>query len=71
MVGVDGISVGQYVVYSLFRSFPDELLRGYPEGVLHDVAEDQWNLFSTEARQALQQLFEKANNNGFAEITPF
>lgn len=71
LLGVDGKSLGQYDVYTLIRSFPDELLTGYPEVVLHDVAKDQWYLFSTEARQALQQLFEKANNNGFAEITPF
>ena len=63
-----GISLVRFDVYSLIRSFPSELLTGYPEILIHDVSKDEWYLFSDTARQSINQLIDTAAKNGFLTI---
>jgi len=54
--------------YSLNQAFPDELLKGYPTLLLHDVHNDGWYIFSDNKMQSIQQLMNAATNNGFNKI---
>jgi hypothetical protein len=63
-----GNSLVRFDVYSLIRTFPSELLTGYPEILIHDVSKDEWYLFSDTARQSINQLIDTASKNGFLTI---
>lgn len=64
----EGNSLVRFDVYSLIRTFPSELLTGYPEILIHDVSKDEWYLFSDTARQSINQLIDTAAKNGFLTI---
>jgi hypothetical protein len=55
---IEGDSLKRFDMYSLIRTFPDDMLEGYPEVLIHDVTENQWYLFSETARKSIYQLFE-------------
>ncbi|WP_419875188.1 copper amine oxidase N-terminal domain-containing protein [Candidatus Pristimantibacillus sp. PTI5] len=61
-------SLVRFDVYSLIRSFPSELLTGYPETLIHDVSKDEWFLFSETARQSIYKLIATAAKNSFLTI---
>ncbi|WP_152392860.1 stalk domain-containing protein [Paenibacillus guangzhouensis] len=63
-----GNSFVRYDVYSLIRTFPSELLKGYPENLIHDVSKDEWLLFSDTASESLNRLIDTATKNGFLTI---
>lgn len=63
-----GNSLVRFDVYSLIRSFPSELLTGYPETLIHDVSKDEWFLFSETARQSIYKLIATAAKNSFLTI---
>ncbi|KJD42284.1 copper amine oxidase N-terminal domain-containing protein [Paenibacillus terrae] len=63
-----GNSLVRFDVYSLIRSFPSELLTGYPEILIHDVSKDEWYLFSDTATRSINQLIDTAAKNGFLTI---
>lgn len=63
-----GKSLARYDVYSLIRSFPTELLKEYPETLVHDVSKDEWYLFSDTASQSIYKIIHNATNNGFLTI---
>ncbi|WP_339209195.1 copper amine oxidase N-terminal domain-containing protein [Paenibacillus sp. FSL K6-3182] len=67
-VGHKDNSLVRFDVYSLIRSFPSELLTGYPEILIHDVFKDEWYLFSDTAIQSINQLIDTATKNGFLTI---
>lgn len=63
-----GNSLARFDVYSLIRTFPSELLTGYPEILIHDATKNEWYLFSDSARQSINQLIDTAAKNGFQTI---
>ena len=63
-----GNSLVRFDIYSLIRTFPSELLSGYPEILIHDVSKDEWYLFSDTARQSINRLIDTATKNGFQAI---
>ncbi|WP_369379720.1 copper amine oxidase N-terminal domain-containing protein [Lysinibacillus fusiformis] len=67
-LNADNKSVQQFDTYSLNQAFPDELLKGYPTLLLHDVHHDSWYIFSDNKMQSIQQLMNAATNNGFNKI---
>ncbi|KGA80330.1 MAG: copper amine oxidase N-terminal domain-containing protein [Lysinibacillus fusiformis] len=67
-LNADNKSVQQFDTYSLNQAFPDELLKGYPTLLLHDVYNDSWYIFSDNKMQSIQQLMNAATNNGFNKI---
>ncbi|HAU34020.1 copper amine oxidase N-terminal domain-containing protein [Lysinibacillus fusiformis] len=67
-LNADNKSVQQLDTYSLNQAFPDELLKGYPTLLLHDVHNDGWYIFSDNKMQSIQQLMNAATNNGFNKI---
>ncbi|AJK87957.1 MULTISPECIES: copper amine oxidase N-terminal domain-containing protein [Lysinibacillus] len=67
-LNADNKSVQQFDTYSLNQAFPDELLKGYPTLLLHDVYHDSWYIFSDNKMQSIQQLMNAATNNGFNKI---
>ena len=50
----DQNSVRQYDIYTLNQPFPEELLQGYPEYLLHDFDGDNWYIFSEQAVKSIQ-----------------
>ncbi|MBD2869249.1 copper amine oxidase N-terminal domain-containing protein [Paenibacillus arenilitoris] len=64
---LNGNSVARFDIYSL-NPFPVELLKGYPEILVHDVSNDEWYLFSETARKSIGQLMDTAAENGFRTI---
>ena len=67
-MNTDNKSVQQFDIYSLNQAFPDELLEGFPKVLLHDVSNNSWYIFSDSAVQSIQQLINRATNNGFNKI---
>lgn len=63
-----GHSLARFDVYSLIRSFPSELLTGYPEFLIHNVTEDEWYLINEKTINDIDLLMEKAMKNGFLTI---
>lgn len=63
-----GDSIQRYDIYDLIKTFPNELLEGYPKVLLHDVSLDEWYLFSDKAGQSIYQLMDTATKNGFLTI---
>ncbi|MFW5438435.1 copper amine oxidase N-terminal domain-containing protein [Paenibacillus apiarius] len=63
-----GNSVKQYDIYSLVNAFPNELLSGYPEVLIHDASEDQWYMFSNAAGDSIRQMLDTAGKNGFLKV---
>jgi hypothetical protein len=61
---IEGDSLKRFDIYSLIRTFPDDMLEGYPEVLIYDATENQWYLFSETARQSINQLLE----NGLFKI---
>ncbi len=64
----EGNSIVRYDVYSLIRSFPSELLTGYPEILIHDATADEWYLFSDHARQSIERFISDAMRFGFLTV---
>ncbi|TLS51685.1 copper amine oxidase N-terminal domain-containing protein [Paenibacillus antri] len=64
----EGNSIVRYDVYSLIRSFPSELLTGYPELLIHDATADEWYLFDDQARQSIGRFIGDASRNGFLTV---
>ena len=64
----DTNTVKQFDIYSLNTAFPDELLQGHPNNLLHDVSEDSWYIFTDQAVQSIEQLINNAATNGFSTI---
>lgn len=60
--------VQQFEVYWLYDQFPAELLEGYPEFLLYDVTNNRWYVFNENAVQAIEQIMQKAQNNGLVEL---
>lgn len=67
-VDAAGKSIKRYDMYTLIKSFPDEMLKSYPEVLIHDVTSDQWYLFSETVTRSLFQIIETASKNGFIKI---
>ncbi|KPN97138.1 copper amine oxidase N-terminal domain-containing protein [Lysinibacillus sp. ZYM-1] len=67
-MNTDNKSIQQFDIYSLNQAFPDELLEGFPKVLLHDVSNNSWYIFSDSAVQSIQQLINRATNNGFNKI---
>jgi len=67
-INTDNKSGQQFDIYSLNQAFPDELLEGFPKVLLHDVSNNSWYIFSDSAVQSIQQLINRATNNGFNKI---
>ncbi|MFD0716414.1 stalk domain-containing protein [Paenibacillus sp. GCM10027626] len=63
-----GKSVKQFDIYSLVRSFPEEMLSGYADVLIYDASEDQWYLFSETARDSIFKSIETAQKNGFLKV---
>lgn len=61
-------TIVQLDVYSLVDAFPSELLTEYPKILLHDATKDEWYLFSDTARQSIQELLDRAADNGFVTV---
>lgn len=57
----------RYDVYSLIHAFPDELLEGYPQTVLHDVINDKWYLFDNDVLEEVGDLLYKAEEYGYVK----
>lgn len=64
----EGNSIKRFDIYTLMESFPPETLEGYPKALIYDATENQWYLFTNTAIQSINQLIDKATNNGFIEI---
>ncbi|MFJ7732453.1 copper amine oxidase N-terminal domain-containing protein [Lysinibacillus sp. NPDC097231] len=64
----DNKSIQQFDLYSLNNAFPAELLKGYPEVLIHDVTADKWYLFTDKALESINQLINTATNNGFVTV---
>ncbi len=64
----EGNSIKRFDIYTLIKTFPAEILNGYPEVLLYDVTENQWYLFNEVARQSIDQLIDTALGNGFLKI---
>ncbi|KJD41224.1 copper amine oxidase [Paenibacillus polymyxa] len=63
-----GKSLARYDVYSLIRTYPSELLKEYPETLVHDVSNNEWYLFSDTASQSIYKIINNATNNGFLTV---
>ncbi|MGN8231319.1 copper amine oxidase N-terminal domain-containing protein [Paenibacillus polymyxa] len=63
-----GKSLARFDIYSLIRTYPPELLTGYPETLIHDVSNDEWYLFNDTAGKSIYQLIDTAGKNGFLKI---
>ncbi|CAM4507219.1 stalk domain-containing protein [Paenibacillus endophyticus] len=61
----EGNRLVRFDVYSLIRSFPSELLTGYPETLIHDAYKDEWFLFRDKAIQSIEHIIGTAARNGF------
>ncbi|WNS44725.1 stalk domain-containing protein [Paenibacillus sp. MMS20-IR301] len=64
----NGKSIKRYDIYTINRSFPEQMLKPYPEGLIHDATSDQWYLFSEAARTLIYQNMDTATKNGFLKI---
>lgn len=64
----EGKSIKRYDIYSLVESFPAETLVGYPEVLLYDATANEWYLFTDNALQSIDELFNNASRNGFLKI---
>lgn len=64
----EGRSIKCFDIYTLIGSFPNETLEGYPKVLVYDTIDNQWYLFSSTAIQSIEQLINKAFNNGFLQI---
>ena len=62
---IEGNSIQRYDVYILVKAFPADILLGYPEVLIHDVTNGQWNVYNNATIQTIDQLFENAESNGF------
>lgn len=67
-MSIDNKSVEQFDIYTLNGPFPEELLEGYSEYLLHNFDENSWYIFSDNAVQAIQRLMNAATTNGFNKI---
>lgn len=69
-IDTNGKSIKHFEVYGLVNTFPDELLKGYPEPLLYDVTENQWYLFNDSALKSINEIIKNASSNGhFEEIS--
>lgn len=64
----EGNSIKRFEIYTLNKTFPEELLKRYPEVLLYDATENQWYLFSDTASQSINQIVDSADQNGFLKI---
>ncbi|WP_155591066.1 copper amine oxidase N-terminal domain-containing protein [Lysinibacillus cavernae] len=64
----DNNSVKQFDIYTLNQPFPEELLEGYHEYLLHDFTENTWYIFTDKEVKSIQQLLDNAFNNGFSKV---
>ncbi|WP_379151163.1 stalk domain-containing protein [Paenibacillus sp. sgz5001063] len=64
----EGKSVKRYDIYTLIDSSSTEIVKDYPQVIIHDATEDQWYLFSDAARRSIQRIIETASKNGFLKI---
>ncbi|AWE07712.1 copper amine oxidase [Lysinibacillus sp. 2017] len=63
----EGNSVERFDIYNLVRGY-DEKLPLPPQTLIHVPTENQWYLFSDPARQAIDQLIDRASVNGFVTV---
>ncbi|AWB43221.1 copper amine oxidase [Paenibacillus sp. CAA11] len=63
-----GNSIKRYDIYTLIRSLPAELLVGYPDVLIYDASEGKWYLFNSAARGSIDQLIDKAAQNGYLKV---
>lgn len=63
-----GNSVKEVDIYTLINAASEHTAETYPEILIHDVAADQWYLFSEAARKSIFQLIDTAAKNGFLQI---
>jgi len=64
----NGNSIKRVDMYNLIPSSLSKDSEGHPEYLIHDVTENQWYLFSGAASKSLQELIERASQNGFRTI---
>lgn len=64
----EGATIKRFDMYTLIESHPEEVLEEYPKVLVHDVMDNQWYLFSDTRKQSIEQIVEKALNNGFIQI---
>jgi predicted secreted protein len=65
---LDGNSIKCFDIYTLIRSFPEEILVEYPRALIYDANADKWCLFDDTAIQSIGQLIETARENGFLKV---
>lgn len=64
-----GKSIAGFDIYSLGLSyFPDELLSGYPDILIHDNSKDEWHLFNETATRSIYHLIDDALTNGYRTV---
>lgn len=66
-LGQEENSVARLDIYTLVRSFDDNL-SSQPQVLIHVPTENQWYVFSEKARQAIDQLIDRASANGFVTV---
>lgn len=64
----EGGSLASYNIYTLVRTFPEDMLEDYPNILIHDGISDEWFLFSEKAIESVDQLRNKAVDNGYITV---
>lgn len=64
----NGKSAQRYDIYSLQQPVPEDAATNYPEVLLHDITKNQWYVFSSDARTAINNLVERAYANGSLKV---
>lgn len=64
----DNNRIKAYDIYGLVKSFPPEMLVGYPDYLVYDAVNKEWHLFNDTAMETIIQLILTAGENGFITV---
>lgn len=67
-VNKKGDRLASYNMYTLVRTFPEDMLADYPNVLIYDGISDEWFLFSEKALESVDQLRNEAADNGYITV---
>ena len=66
-LGLDDKSIQRFDIYTMVTHYSDKT-KSYPKYLLYDATTNQWYLFSKNASESINNIIEKARENGFIKI---